>query len=91
VTSLETQVIASGAKVALLGCGGLAMPLALRLKKRGIVVIVLGGAIQLLFGIKGRRWTTHPVISGFFNDYWIYPSVEEIPGAAADIEGGCYW
>jgi hypothetical protein len=91
VASLETQVIESGAKVALLGCGGLAMPLALRLKKRGIVVIVLGGAIQLLFGIKGRRWLNHPVISGFFNDYWIYPSVEEIPGGAADIEGGCYW
>jgi hypothetical protein len=91
VTLLETQVVESGAKVALLGCGGLAMPLALRLKKRGIAAIVLGGAIQLLFGIKGRRWSDHPVISGFFNDWWISPSAEEIPGAAADIEGGCYW
>ena len=91
VESLEMQVIQSGAKVALLGCGGLAMPLALRLKKRGVVAIVLGGAIQLLFGIKGRRWSEHPVISGFFNEWWISPSAEEIPGAAADIEGGCYW
>jgi hypothetical protein len=91
VTLLETQVVTSGAKVALLGCGGLAMPLALRLKKKGIATIVLGGSIQLLFGIKGRRWLDHPVISGFFNDAWITPSEEEIPGAAADIEGGCYW
>jgi hypothetical protein len=91
VTSLEKQVVQSGAKVALLGCGGLAMPLALRLKKRGIVAIVLGGAIQLLFGIKGKRWSTHPVISGFFNDTWLFPSEGEIPGAATDIEGGCYW
>jgi hypothetical protein len=85
------QVVQSGAKVALVGCGGLAMPLALRLKKSGIAVIVLGGAIQLLFGIKGKRWSHHPVISEFFNDWWISPSAEEIPGAATDIEGGCYW
>jgi hypothetical protein len=91
VASLETQVVSSDAKIVLLGCGGLAMPLALRLKKKGIVAIVLGGAIQLLFGIKGRRWLDHPVISGFFNDAWIFPSEEEIPGAATDIEGGCYW
>jgi hypothetical protein len=91
VTSLEMQVVESGAKVALLGCGGLAMPLALRLKKRGIVAIVLGGAIQLLFGIKGRRWKNHPVIAGFYNEYWISPSAEEIPGGALEIEDGCYW
>ena len=91
VDSLEKQVIESGAKVALLGCGGLAMPLAFALKNKGIATVVLGGAIQILFGIKGRRWEAHPIISGFYNDYWIYPSVEEIPGAAKDIEGGCYW
>ena len=91
VDLLETQVLASGAKVALLGCGGLAMPLALALKRKGIVAIVLGGAIQILFGIKGRRWNTHQVISTFYNDYWVYPSIEETPGAANDIEGGCYW
>ena len=91
VTHLETQVIESGAKICLIGCGGLAMPLALRLKKKGIIAIVLGGSIQILFGIKGRRWETHPVISKFFNDAWIYPSPEEIPQNAKQIEGGCYW
>jgi hypothetical protein len=91
VSYLETEVLKTGARVVLIGCGGLAMPLALALKRRGLVAIVLGGAIQVLFGIKGRRWETHEVISKFWNDDWIYPKPEETPQGARDIEGGCYW
>ncbi len=91
VTTMEEQVIATGARIALLGCGGLAMPLAARLKKRGIICIVLGGAIQILFGIKGKRWDRHPVISQFFNDAWVYPDDDEVPYGAREVEGGCYW
>lgn len=67
------------------------MPLACRLKKKGIIAIVLGGSIQVLFGIKGKRWETHPVISGFWNTTWRNPNPAEVPGGAAEIEGGCYW
>lgn len=91
VESLESQVVESGARICLIGCGGLAMPLAARLKKRGIVAIVLGGAIQILFGIRGRRWDAHPVISDFFNNHWVYPSADEVPGCSESVEGGCYW
>jgi len=85
------EVMKSGARFALIGCGGLGMPIAKMLKQRGVITIVMGGAIQVLFGIKGRRWANHPVISTFWNDAWVWPSKEEIPGAAATIEGGCYW
>lgn len=88
---LERQVLATGARIVLLGCGGLAMPLAGRLKKAGKIVIVLGGAIQILFGIMGRRWDTHDVISGFYTPAWISPREDEVPGGAALIEGACYW
>jgi hypothetical protein len=91
VAQLEQEILNTGARIVLLGCGGLAMPLAHRLKKRGIIAIVMGGAIQVLFGIKGRRWATHPVISNFWNAAWAQPSPHEIPGAASEIEGGCYW
>lgn len=91
VSHLEKEVLKTGARVALLGCGGLAMPLALALKRRGLVAIVLGGAIQVLFGIKGRRWETHEVISKFWNDDWVYPKLEETPLYALNVEGGCYW
>lgn len=91
VTYLEQEVLKTGARIVLLGCGGLAMPLAYRLKKKGRIAIVMGGAIQVLFGIKGRRWKDHDVISSFWNAAWVYPNLSEIPGAADEIEGGCYW
>lgn len=85
------EVMKSGARFALIGCGGLGMPIAKMLKDRGVIAVVMGGAIQVLFGIKGRRWANHPIISKFWNDHWVWPSKEEIPGAAHMIEGGCYW
>jgi hypothetical protein len=91
VGMLESQVLATGARIVLIGCGGLAMPLALRLKRQGKICIVLGGAIQLLFGLKGQRWINHPFISQLFNSSWKRPSHTEHPRNAHKIEGGCYW
>ena len=91
VDSLEKQVIDSGAEIVLIGCGGLGMILGHRLKEKGKVCIVMGGAIQVLFGIKGNRWATHSVISRFWNDAWVYPPLERTPLGADSIEGGCYW
>ena len=88
---LEDEVIKTGAKVVLIGCGGLAMPLAYRLKKKGLIAVVLGGAIQILFGIKGFRWENHSEISKFFNNAWVFPSADEVPLGAEKIEHGCYW
>ena len=53
--------------------------------------IHLGGATQILFGIKGHRWDTHDVISSFYNDHWVRPSKEETPEKAKINEEGCYW
>lgn len=88
---LEGRVLQTGAKICLIGCGGLAMPLAAKLKQKGLICIVLGGAIQILFGIKGKRWEKHPVISTLFTDDWIYPRDDEIPNGSDEVEGGCYW
>jgi hypothetical protein len=91
VDYMEKQVLATKATVALIGCGALGLILGARLKRRGISSILLGGAIQVLFGIKGRRWQKHDVISKFWNPFWVWPAPEEVPGAANFIEGGCYW
>lgn len=85
------EVTAAKPDICLIGCGGLGMVIAGRLKRLGISAFVLGGAIQILFGIKGRRWATHDVISKFWNDKWVSPAEAEVPGGAAQIEGGCYW
>lgn len=91
IRSMTDVVVASGAKIALIGVGALSLPLAVALKKRGVAAIHTGGATQILFGVKGKRWITHSIISGFFNDAWISPAVSEIPSNNTAVEGGCYW
>jgi hypothetical protein len=60
------------------------------LKKRGLKCIVMGGAIQILFGIKGGRWKNHE-ISKFFNNSWVTPSGTCKPNNSNLIENNCYW
>jgi hypothetical protein len=91
VQHVVDSVTKTPARIAIVGCGGLGMVIAHELKKRGLIVVVLGGATQVLFGIKGGRWATHPVISSFWNDAWVYPSAAETPNSAFTIEKGCYW
>lgn len=78
-------------EVAILGCGAYGFPLAAHAKRQGRKAIHLGGATQLLFGIKGRRWEDHPVISRLFNEHWVRPAPEDVPASAARVENGCYW
>ena len=91
VSHIVRKVVASKASIALIGCGGLGMLIGAELKKQGVIAIVMGGATQVLFGIKGQRWSTHSVISQFWNEAWTWPKVTETPGGASLIEGGCYW
>lgn len=91
VSSLVKKIVASQASIALIGCGGLGMVIGSELKKHGIIAIVLGGATQVLFGIKGKRWETHSVISHFWNEAWVWPKATETPSGASSIEGSCYW
>lgn len=78
--------------IAILGCGAYGFALASwikgTLKKKSVV---LGGATQILFGIKGARWENHPVISKLYNEYWVNPAAEEIPQGYKSVERGCYW
>jgi hypothetical protein len=88
---IVSEVVRQGSRFALIGCGGIGMLVALKLKERGVIAIVLGGSIQVLFGIKGRRWENHSVISKFWNEYWVSPSEAETPAGCSAIEGACYW
>lgn len=78
--------------LAIIGAGAYALPLCSYIKntmKKS--AIHLGGATQILFGIKGHRWDTHDVISGFYNEHWVRPSKDETPDKAKINEEGCYW
>ena len=78
-------------EVAIIGCGSYGLPLAARLKDMGKKVIHLGGATQILFGIRGKRWDVRPEMQQYFNDFWIRPDISERPPAANEVENACYW
>ena len=49
--------------IAIVGAGAYAMPLCAHIKMNRKIAIQMSGATQLLFGIKGKRWDDHPIIS----------------------------
>lgn len=77
--------------IAILGCGAYGMPLAYKLKNVGKQAVHMGGATQLLFGIKGKRWDSHPIVSKLYNEYWVRPDHTEVPQNAQRVENRCYW
>lgn len=89
--------------VCLIGCGAYGLHLAAHVKRNGKKAIHLGGALQLLFGIKGNRWENPQygvarwgIEEGFYknllnNASWVRPSNEETPTNSKSVEHSCYW
>jgi len=88
---MEDESMTLDFDVALIGCGAYGFPLAARLKKRGKKVVHLGGALQILFGIKGTRWDEKKEFTAMYNQFWTRPGAQEKPYNFRTIEGGCYW
>lgn len=77
--------------VVLLGCGAYGMPLAAKLKKDRKKVIVMGGVLQMLFGIRGKRWDEESKAAALYNEHWVSPDPKFIPKNSDSVENGCYW
>lgn len=80
--------------IALIGCGAYGFPLAAHAKRTGKIGIHIGGALQILFGIFGKRWDSRPEFVQFKNEHWIYPPKNDIPSNLKKIEeneGPAYW
>lgn len=77
--------------VAIIGCGAYGFPLAAHAKRRGKLAVHMGGATQLLFGIRGSRWDANPQISRLYNEFWVRPATEERVAGADRVENACYW
>ena len=88
---MKDQISAIDFDVALIGCGAYGFPLAAHVKRLGRIGIHLGGATQLLFGIRGNRWDHDKQLARHVNEYWVRPSAEETPPQARIVENGCYW
>lgn len=99
--SMKAQMDATDYDVVLLGCGAYGFPLAAHAKRMGKQAVHLGGALQLLFGIRGKRWDNpdygiqefgkQNTYKTLFNSSWVYPSPGFAPQNATQVEGGCYW
>jgi hypothetical protein len=88
---MKDQITAIDFDVALIGCGAYGFPLTAHVKRLGRIGIHLGGATQLLFGIRGKRWDHDKELARHVNEYWVRPSAEETPPRARIVENGCYW
>lgn len=84
--------------ICLIGCGAYGFPLAAHVKRQGKKAFHIGGALQLLFGIKGRRWENpnygvkewdipYGSYSNMINKAWIRPAAKVL----TNVENGCYW
>lgn len=77
--------------IAIIGCGAYGFPLAAYIKSLGKKAVHLGGATQILFGVKGKSWEQREDFKQLFNDFWIYPKISEIPNNFLNVENGRYW
>lgn len=80
--SMCRQIDETDFDIALVGAGAYGIFLADYCKKLGKQAVHVGGATQLLFGIKGERWEkAYGAEFGrnLFNEHWINPLPEELP------------
>ena len=91
--ALYGACIAKDFDVALLSCGSYAVPLGAKLKDYGKQAIVLGGMMQLMFGIKGARWEqSRPDIVALYNDAWVRAGDQyKVKAAEKMVDGAAYW
>lgn len=87
---MKKQISEKDFDIALLGCGAYAFPLAKYIKDLGKKSVTLCGSLQVLFGIKGKRYD-NDYGPRFYNEHWVYPSPSDRPLNYKKIEGGCYW
>lgn len=89
--AMKNEMESKSFDVLFIGAGAWSVPLAAHAKRLGKFAIHLGGATQLMFGIKGGRWDDNPNINRFFTDAWVRPGPEDRPKDAHKVEKACYW
>jgi hypothetical protein len=106
LTFMENQIKEIDFDICILGCGAYGLPLAAFIKDMGKKAFHIGGGLQLLFGIKGKRWDdpnygftefkNHKGLMGqsyasLYNDFWIKPLLIDTPQMASRVDGATYW
>ncbi len=93
---MKSEIDKADYDICLIGAGAYGFPLAAHVKRKGKKAVHLGGSLQLLFGIRGKRWedinyNSEYNYAALMNEYWVKPCKEDKPYRAQVVEGGCYW
>ncbi len=98
LNSMKTEIDKADFDICLIGAGAYGFPLAAYVKSIGKKSVHLGGSLQLLFGIKGKRWENIDYAKdaklnyqALFNEHWVRPLDEEKPKNSEKVEDNCYW
>lgn len=86
--SMKSEIDKKNYDILLTGCGAFSLPLNYHAYKNGKTTLNMGGDLQLMFGVKGKRWKQEEYN---FNKNWIFPLEEEVPQGNFKVEGGAYW
>lgn len=99
---MENEIDKEDYDICLIGCGAYGFPLAAHCKRMGKKAIHMGGALQLMFGIKGKRWENPSYarnwhmkpddlyLKMFSKKSWIRPDIYRTE-KSKKVEGACYW
>lgn len=88
---LKAEIDEKDYDIALVGAGAYGLPLCAYIKQQGKQSIYMASILQILFGIRGKRWDGWSEWTPYFNEYWVYPSENETPKNSGYVEGGSYW
>lgn len=78
--------------IALVAAGGYGMLISDYIfSEIGKSVMYIGGALQIFFGVIGKRWFENKDILKLVNDDWIRPDKDDKPNNFINVEKGCYW
>ena len=78
--------------IALVAAGGYGMLISDFIFKELVKsVMYVGGALQIFFGVIGKRWFENKEILKMVNDDWIRPLGDDKPSNFTRVEKGCYW
>jgi len=99
---MKSEIDKQDYDICLIGAGAYGFHLAAHVKRRGKKAVHLGGALQLLFGIRGKRWEDpnygvkewgipKNLYASLCNEHWVRPDENKRPKGAKKVEGGCYW
>lgn len=78
--------------IALVAAGGYGMLISHHIyTKLNKSVMYIGGALQIFFGVIGKRWFDNKDIMKLVNDDWCRPEKGDKPPNFTRVEKGCYW